>query len=146
MFSDVSEEELIEASQGVENMERFLKPLNKAELDNLVKKGLSKKTEQKTKWAIYLFRKWQEDRRNKSTDAENFISNKNIFEMSDEELNNTLEYFVAEVRNQKGEDYMPNTIYEFVCCIQHHETNGKICEVFFMTKHFMDLKKCSIKK
>lgn len=40
-------DELIEASQGVENMDRFLKwllkPLNQAELDDLVKKGLSKK-------------------------------------------------------------------------------------------------------
>lgn len=27
-----------------------------------------------------------------------------------------------------------------------YETNGKICEFFLTTKHFMDLKKCSIKK
>lgn len=37
--------------------------------------------------------------------------------MLDEELNKILGYFVVEVRNQKGEDYMLNIIYEFVCCI-----------------------------
>lgn len=67
--------------------------------------------------------------------------------MSDEELNKTLGYFVAEVRNQKGEDYMPNTIYELVCCMQHHMRQmGRFVRFFLMTKHFMDLKKCSIQK
>lgn len=107
----------------------------------MVKKGLSKKTEQKTKWAINLFKKWQEDRRNKSTDAENFISSKNIFEMSDEELNKTLGYFVAEVRNQKGEDYMPNTIYELVCCIQHHMRQMGRFVSFFDDETFHGFKK-----
>lgn len=50
--------------------------------------------------------------------------------MSDEELNKSLGYFVAEVRNQKGEDYMPNTIYELVLYSTPYETNGKICEFF----------------
>lgn len=50
LLSDVSVEELIKASQG-ENGE-----ISKtAELDDLVNKGLSKKTKQKTKWAINIF-------------------------------------------------------------------------------------------
>lgn len=56
VFSDISDEELVKASQDIEekeNTERFPQ-LNQKDLDKLVKKGLSKKKknpEQKSKWA-----------------------------------------------------------------------------------------------
>jgi len=40
--------------------------------------------------------------------------------MTVSELNETLSYFVVDVRNKDGEEYRPNTIYELVIAVQHH--------------------------
>lgn len=55
VFSDISDEDMINASQEVESIDRFLKPLNQQDLDDLIRSGLSKKTESKSKWALNLF-------------------------------------------------------------------------------------------
>jgi hypothetical protein len=39
IFSNISDEELINSSQDVESMSRFLKPLNQQDLDALVRSG-----------------------------------------------------------------------------------------------------------
>ena len=57
VFSDISDEEIVNASQDVENIERFLKPLQQNDLDDLIRKGLSKNTESKCSWALNLFLK-----------------------------------------------------------------------------------------
>lgn len=94
MFSDIWDEEIINASQDVESISRLLKPLNQQDLDKLIRSGLSKKTEAKCKRALNLFRTM---RRNN--------------QMHDEEIYRCLSYFVAEVKNTSGEDYKPNTVY-----------------------------------
>lgn len=48
VFSDISGEDMINASQEVENNERLLKPLNQQVLDDLIRSDLSKKTEAKS--------------------------------------------------------------------------------------------------
>lgn len=58
VFSDISDEDMINASQEVESIDRFLKPLNQQDLDDLIRSGLSKKTESKSKWALNLFASW----------------------------------------------------------------------------------------
>jgi hypothetical protein len=118
LFSDVSDEELINSSQDVERISRFLKPLNQQDLDALIQSGLSKKTEAKCKWALNLFDMWQQDRKKKKPDADSFMY-QDIMTMKDEEIDKCLSYFVAEVKNKSGEDYKPNTVYEIVCSIQH---------------------------
>ncbi|XP_062583947.1 uncharacterized protein KIAA1958-like [Saccostrea cucullata] len=120
IFSDISDEELVKATQdieGKENIERFAR-LNQEDLDNLVKKGLSKKTEQKSKWAMTLFTNWQNERKRMLPNHDTFMY-QDIMIMSDEEINKTMSFFVAEVRNKSGEDYRPNSLYEIVCAIQH---------------------------
>ncbi|XP_062573148.1 zinc finger MYM-type protein 2-like [Saccostrea cucullata] len=119
-FSDISDEELVKATQdieGKENIERFAR-LNEEDLDNLIKKGLSKKTEQKSKWAMTLFTNWQNERKCMLPNHDTFMY-QDIMIMSDEEINKTMSFFVAEVRNKSGEDYRPNSLYEIVCAIQH---------------------------
>jgi hypothetical protein len=51
LFSEVSDEELLKATQFIEQNEpaRFSVPLKQSDLDNLVKSGLSSKTEKKSK-------------------------------------------------------------------------------------------------
>lgn len=65
VFSDISDEDMINASQEVESIDRFLKPLNQQDLDDLIRSGLSKKTESKSKWALNLFASWQQERKKK---------------------------------------------------------------------------------
>ena len=50
-----------------------------------------------------------------------------ILTTCDEELNEVMTFFVAEVRNKDGKEYMPNTIYELVIAVQHHlRQNGRL--------------------
>ena len=39
--SDISDEEIVNANQDVENIERFLKPLQQKDLDDLIRKRIS---------------------------------------------------------------------------------------------------------
>ena len=48
-FPDISDKEIVNASQDVENMERFPKPLKQKDLDDLLLKGVFKNTEWKLK-------------------------------------------------------------------------------------------------
>lgn len=48
VFSDISDDDMINASQEVESNNSFLKPLNQQDLDDLIRSGLSKKTEAKS--------------------------------------------------------------------------------------------------
>lgn len=45
VFSVISDEDMINASHEVETIDRFLKPLNQQDLDDLIRSGLSKKTD-----------------------------------------------------------------------------------------------------
>lgn len=137
-FSDISESELVSATQAAEEMyvrDRFAQPMKKGDLDNLVQKGLSKSTESKTKWAISLFRKWQTERTTKmaggaGTSKGTLIYSCGIENMPDDMLSEALSYFVAEVRNQSGEEYRPSTLYELVVAIQHHlRKTGRLVSV-----------------
>jgi hypothetical protein len=93
-LSDISDEELTNASQDVENIERFLKPLNQEELDELLKKGLSKKTEGKARWAISLFETWQQNKKKiVGQNSFGFAVQEDILKMSDDELNTVMSFF-----------------------------------------------------
>ena len=66
LFSVISDDELIKVSHiAAETDKRFIEPLHQSDLDELVRRWLSKKTESKSKWAINLFLKWLEDRKKK---------------------------------------------------------------------------------
>lgn len=101
VFSDISDEDMINASHEVESIDRFLKPLNQQDLDDLIRSGLSKKTESKSKWALNLFASWQQERKKKQPNTDVYMY-KNIMNMQDDEIDKCLSYFVAEVRNKSG--------------------------------------------
>ena len=71
----------------------------------------NQKTESKTRWAVDVFSKWQRARSG-NNDGERFI--KSLLAMTNEELGEALSYFIAEVRNEAGEEYRPNTVYELI--------------------------------
>ncbi|XP_062588650.1 zinc finger MYM-type protein 2-like [Saccostrea cucullata] len=65
-----------------------------------------------------LLTNWQNERKRMLPNHDTFMY-QDIMKMSDEEINKTMSFFVAEVRNKSGEDYRPNSLYEIVCAIQH---------------------------
>lgn len=91
VFSDISDEDMINASQEVESIDRFLKPLNQQDLDDLIRSGLSKKTESKSKWALNLFASWQQERKKKQPNTDVYMY-KNIMNMQDDEIDKCLSY------------------------------------------------------
>ena len=50
---------------------------------------------------------------------------KDIINMCDEEIDRCYSFFVAEVKNESGEDYKPNSLFEIICSIQHHMRKEK---------------------
>ena len=109
-FSDISDKEIVNASQDVENMERFPKPLKQKDLDDLLLKGVFKNTEQKWKQALEIFVECQQNRKRIQPNADSFMF-KDVMNMWDEEIDRCLSFFVAEVRNESGEDYKPNSFF-----------------------------------
>ena len=110
-FSDISDKEIVNASQDVENMERFPKPLKQKDLDDLLLKGVFKNTEQKWKQALEIFVECQQNRKRIQPNADSFMF-KDVMNMCDEEIDRCLSFFVAEVRNESGENYKPNSFFE----------------------------------
>ena len=127
MFSDISDAELIHATQEVEEqlVGRFKTPLQEADLNKMVKDSLSSKTLSKSKWAVNVFKQWQEERK-KQAALDNSIRSfeGDIITMTNDVLNEALGYFVAEVTNKDGNEYRPNTIYELIISIQHFLRNN----------------------
>lgn len=65
-----------------------------------------------------IFTNWQKERKQILPNHDVFMY-KDIIQMSDEEINRAMSFFVAEVRNKSGDDYRSNSLYEIVCAIQH---------------------------
>ncbi|ESO87370.1 hypothetical protein LOTGIDRAFT_66203, partial [Lottia gigantea] len=50
-----------------------------------------------------------------------------LFNLSSQELNEALSFFIAEVRKESGDNYKPNTLYEIIISIQHYlRQNGRL--------------------
>ena len=154
LFSDVSlvDEELLSSTLEVENellRQRFPKPLEEKDLENMVGNTKSKSTESKTRWAVNLFSKWQRARSG-FKDGGRFY--KPLLEMTNEELVEALSYFIVEVRNESGKEYRPNSIYEIIISIQHHlRASGKFVNflddnVYSKLKSVLDAKMKSLSK
>ena len=132
VFSDISDEEIVNANQDVENIERFLKYLQQKDLDDLIRKGLSKNTESKCKWALNLFCKMATlDRKKGQPNADSFMF-KDI--MNDEEIDRCLIFFVVEVKNKSGEESLWNNLFDSAS----YEKRQGVSSVFWMTKRFRD--------
>jgi hypothetical protein len=129
MFSDVSDFDdddnlLVQSTQEVEaaiEKERFAAKMDENDINQMVINGKSANTAKKTKWAVKLFNTWRAARNRKHNSAIG-----ELLSMSVQQLNDTLRYFVAEVRNLNGKDYRPNTLCEIASSIQHFlRENGR---------------------
>ena len=121
---------------------RFGSPLAAKDLEKIVKNAKCKNTENKARWAVGVFCKWQEAR----SKCEQILSKKSLIAMTNKELSESLSYFIVEVRNEAGGEYRPNTIYELIISIQYYmRKNGKSVniledEVFAKMRSVLDAK------
>ena len=81
-------------------------------------------TKYKIEWALAVFKRWQEERRNRSLDANlNMPGECLTFElnsMSAAGLNTALKYFVFEAAKQDRSDYPSSTLYGLFGAFQSH--------------------------
>ena len=82
---------------------------------------VSDASRRKWNWVLNIFEEWRETRNEAVLKVENSgepVLNQRIDEMSDEDLDFFLPWFVAEVRKEDGQEYPGKTIYEMTCSLQ----------------------------
>ncbi|XP_048242449.1 uncharacterized protein KIAA1958-like [Haliotis rufescens] len=94
---------------------RFASPLSEEELQKKLDVCVPQKTKYKNDWAVGVFRRWQEERRQRSI-AENFMKPlgalKDDFENMDaSDMNMALKYFLVEARKADGSMYPSVTMH-----------------------------------
>ncbi|ESO91763.1 hypothetical protein LOTGIDRAFT_163121 [Lottia gigantea] len=118
------EENYVKEAIQLPNFDLKYSDISDVETPNLpenAKTSLSIKTENKTRWAVNLFSMWKKHRNNNNSEE------KGLFNLSSQELNEALSFFIAEVRKESGDNYKPNTLYEIIISIQDYlRQNGRL--------------------
>ncbi|XP_048239442.1 uncharacterized protein KIAA1958-like [Haliotis rufescens] len=100
---------------------RFSNPVSEKDLQSLCNSAFSQNTENKSRWALNVFQAWVKERQSRRL-RDDVLLNPDIIALSHREtdLNKTLMRFLVEVRNQKGEEYRVNTLYELIASLQYY--------------------------
>lgn len=100
---------------------RFGELLDETALERRMLESLPESTRAKEKWAMNLFRTWKENR--VQLQMQGRLSGlaviKPVEELTKNEINELLQFFVFEVRKENGERYPPGTLKNLVAMIQH---------------------------
>ncbi|KAK6173752.1 hypothetical protein SNE40_017154 [Patella caerulea] len=132
-YSDISEDDcdnlkmtkLVEST--VVNSRQFGKTVSENELKDIVFSRLSPNTVAKSKWAVRTFHDWQNYRRTVVTTSAIKTFQGDLLQMTKEQLNDALGYFIVEIKKQDGSEYKGQTLYELISAIQYHlRLNGVI--------------------
>lgn len=94
------------------NDERFGKQVTDTEIEEMKSSKRNKNTAKNTKWAFNIFETWRQHRQ-----ADNIPE---IHIMEKPALSFWLIRFLMEVRNQKGEEYPPKSLYLIMCGLLRH--------------------------
>ena len=101
--------------------ERFRKPVTTTELEEFGRSWSSDNSRRKWCWVIRVFEDWRKAR-NKLVLKEPYLGepvyNEALSIMSNEDLDEVLGKFVAEVRKEGQKEYPGKTLYEMICCVQ----------------------------
>ena len=100
------------------------------ELEKLKLSRIPENTQKKTMWVWKMFEEWRNNWRVRLDDTLKVLKEPNEFTKFD--LNECLQYFVAEMRKCDGEMYPPETQKGIIASIQHHFRNnfGKNWSIF----------------
>lgn len=93
--------------------------LNEDDLQQLRESAEPNSTKQKVKWAMSLFSNWFSKWRVDYLSGGNKVL-KEITEMTANDLDFCLQYFIPSVRKANGSKYPPRTLKEMVALVQHH--------------------------
>ncbi|XP_063397184.1 uncharacterized protein KIAA1958-like [Mytilus trossulus] len=88
---------------------RFTAPVSDEDIEKLISSQANANTKKNTKWSIGVFNEWR-IARSKHGDS---IADIHMLEAA--EMNHWLQRFVIEVRNKKGEEYPPKSLYSIIC-------------------------------
>ena len=101
--------------------ERFRRPVTTIELEEFGRSWAADNSRRKWCWVLRVFEDWRKAR-NKLVLKDPYLGEpvyeKALPSMSDEELDDVLGKFVAEVRKEGQEEYPGKTLCEMICCIQ----------------------------
>lgn len=89
--------------------ERFIAPVSDEDIEKLISSQTNANTKKNTKWSIGVFNEWRIAR---SKHGDNIAD---IHMLEAAEMNHWLQRFVIEVRNKKGEEYPPKSLYSIIC-------------------------------
>lgn len=71
-------------------------------------------TKANTRWTVGVWKKWREERNKLFSDTDEIIPEFSAMDATC--MDYWLQRFIMEVRNQKGNEYTPKSLYFIVCC------------------------------
>jgi hypothetical protein len=90
---------------------QFAAPITENEIKDLMEDQECKNTKANTRWAVGVWRKWREER--------NGFNTGEIFPHA-ACMDYWLQRFLMEVRNQRGKEYTPKSLYYVACDMLRH--------------------------
>ena len=105
---------------------RFASPVSDNDIMQLKLSQINKNTAKNTNWSFSVFESWRNERSNDIPELHNMGKATMAF---------WLTRFIMEVRNAKGEEYPPKTLYQLICGLLRH-----IREKGVYDKNFLDNK------
>lgn len=109
---------------------RFAVPIDENEIKLLTEDQECKNTKANTRWAVVVLRKWREERNGLSTSTGNVIPE--LSKMDAACMDFWLQRFLMEVRNQKGNEYTPKSLYYLACGLLRHFRDIEIFGMNFL--------------
>lgn len=109
---------------------RFAVPIDENEIKLLTEDQECKNTKANTRWAVGVWRKWREERNGLSTSTGNVIPE--LSKMDAACMDFWLQRFLMEVRNQKGNEYTPKSLYYLACGLLRHLRDIEIFGMNFL--------------
>jgi hypothetical protein len=108
-------------SDDVDIEERFDRLMGDDEIEERVRKSVPSATRYKDEWAVRAFEAWRSNRVNMAH-RDNSIRRFSmpLQDMSVAELNDSISYFVFEVKKKDGTEYPANSLHGLVCAIQRY--------------------------
>lgn len=134
-YSDISDDELVAASACADAVvgsvaadddfcgpvSRFRKPVSSDDMNAIVGEKFSKRTVEKSTWAVSLFGQWRAERNVKCLSDDRLVYMDVPFSlMNDDQLNYTVPLFITEVLKKDGTEYPPATLRDLVLSLQKH--------------------------
>lgn len=103
--------------------DRWSKPVNDSDIDELINNCKNKNTSKNTKWAFNVFTAWRETR------EENVPL---LLDMDHEQLSFWLSRFICEARKQNSEPYPSKTLYLLMCGLLRYLRDNGVFDYNFM--------------